>query len=616
MCCCVSFAGQTIYVDANAPGSNDGTSWADAYNLLQDALTEAGSDPGVTEILVAQGIYRPDQGVGIGPGDRTATFKLKSGLAIRGGYAGFGEPDPNARDIGMYETKLSGDLNGDDPNDLDPQDLWGHPTRAENSYHVVVGSGTDQTAILDGATVIGGSATVFEDVNDSGGGMYNAFGSPTVINCKFTSNSAGNDGLGAGGGIFNVDSAPTLTDCIFMGNSAGDGCSGGGIYNWRSNPMLHNCTFSLNVAEYYGGGMCNVVSDPSLAGCAFSRNVAGVRGGGMCNKSSSLTLMHCTFNGNSSTTDGGGMYNSLSSLELTYCVFSGNVAENEGGGMYNFASDLALAQSNCSGNVASRGAALYVEGYDSMKQTSLTNCSFCGNLGLNGNAIACDSHEQDYPSGIKVTNCILWDGGNEIWNNDNSTITITYSDVQGAWPGQGNIEADPCFAEPGYWDSNGTPDDVNDDYWVDGDYHLMSEGGRWDPNGESWVLDEVTSACIDKGDWSSPIGDEPYPNGGRVNIGAYGGTGEASKSPVITCWEAGDCAGQRYGDATCDGVPSLADLFALKAHFAKSAPWTDPECCVDFNHDDSVNLADLFILRFNFGSGPYSPSTLNQNCPP
>jgi L-ascorbate metabolism protein UlaG (beta-lactamase superfamily) len=67
--------------------------------------------------------------------------------------------------------------------------------------------------------------------------------------------------------------------------------------------------------------------------------------------------------------------------------------------------------------------------------------------------------------------------------------------------------------------------------WIDGDYHLKSEAGRWDPVSESWIVDDVTSPCIDAGDPNSPVGDEPEPNGGIINMGAYGGTAEASKSP-------------------------------------------------------------------------------------
>jgi hypothetical protein len=83
-----------------------------------------------------------------------------------------------------------------------------------------------------------------------------------------------------------------------------------------------------------------------------------------------------------------------------------------------------------------------------------------------------------------------------------------------------------------------------------------------------------------------------------------------------TCWDPAECGGQPLGDASCDGNTGLSDLFSLKAHFGRNAPWTGNECCSDFNHDDSVNLGDLFILKANYGTTGLSPSTGNQNCPP
>jgi len=100
----------------------------------------------------------------------------------------------------------------------------------------------------------------------------------------------------------------------------------------------------------------------------------------------------------------------------------------------------------------------------------------------------------------------------------------------GASKGIGEIIVDPLFITSGYWDPNGTVENLADDFWVDGDYHLKSEAGRWDPNTETWVIDTVTSFCIDFGDPCDTIGYEPNPNGGRINMGAYGGTWEASKS--------------------------------------------------------------------------------------
>jgi len=72
--------GQTIFFDVDATGSNNGLSWADAYNYLQDALAAVTIGD---EVWVAQGIYKPDQGGGITPGDREATFQLINGVAIK-----------------------------------------------------------------------------------------------------------------------------------------------------------------------------------------------------------------------------------------------------------------------------------------------------------------------------------------------------------------------------------------------------------------------------------------------------------------------------------------------------------------------------------------------------
>jgi len=74
-----AFAERIIYVDINANGLNNGSSWADAFNYLQDAISTATAGD---KILVAQGIYKPDQGIGITLGDRRASFYLKNGVTI------------------------------------------------------------------------------------------------------------------------------------------------------------------------------------------------------------------------------------------------------------------------------------------------------------------------------------------------------------------------------------------------------------------------------------------------------------------------------------------------------------------------------------------------------
>jgi len=130
---------------------------------------------------------------------------------------------------------------------------------------------------------------------------------------------------------------------------------------------------------------------------------------------------------------------------------------------------------------------------------------------------------------VIVTNSILW--GNtpgEVLVTGMGEPAITYSDVAGGWPGEGNINADPLFARPGWWNPNDTPHDSADDLWIKGDYHLQSQGGRWDPLTQDWDADSMTSPCIDAGDPTSLVNDEPVGHGNLVNAGAYGGTAHAS----------------------------------------------------------------------------------------
>ena len=497
-------AGRIIYVDADATGANDGSSWSDGYNYLQDALTNANDSEKPLEIWVAQGVYKPDQGADITVGEREATFQLLDGVSLKGGFAGLTEPDPNVRDIRLYETLLTGDFADDDVTWNELLDIRAlhkpqltEPNREDNTYNVVTGTGTDETAVLDGFTIAGGCAYYPES---SGGGIYIDAGSPTIINCIFTRNSAYESG---GGMHCENESNPTLTNCIFSRNWA---LYCGGMYNSNSDPSLTNCTFTENFAAVppgviiergylSSGGMHNSRSSPTLTNCSFRDNLSR----GMLNSESHPNLTNCMFTGNTGGF-GAGMCNLFDSNPvLTDCTFAANFAKYSfGGGMRNYESNPILTNCIFTGNKAETGGGI------SGGSPTLINCTFTGNSADEAGGISGGS-----PT---LTNCIVW--GNT-FPQIVSNASISFSSIQGGFLGEGNINADPLFADP-----------------EDGDYHLKSEAGRWDPDSQSWVMDNVTSPCIDGGDPMSPIGLEPFPNGGIINMGAYGGTPQASKSPA------------------------------------------------------------------------------------
>ena len=248
----VKAAGTIYYVNASAVGSNNGTSWANAYTNLQSAITGAVNG---NEIWVAAGTYKPTSGT-----DRTISFRLKNGVGIYGGFAG-NETLRTQRDLVTNITTLSGDIGTQGIN-------------TDNTHHVVNGSGTNNSAVLDGFSITDG----FNPNIDGGAGMYNNASSPTLVNLVFSSNRATNFGAG----MYNSNSNPKLTNVTFQKNIAVD--SGGGMYNNHSSPSLTNVAFIQNRAYEFGGGIHNANgSNPTLVKVTFNANVVMGSTGGYSN---------------------------------------------------------------------------------------------------------------------------------------------------------------------------------------------------------------------------------------------------------------------------------------------------------------------------------------------
>ena len=498
-------AGRVFYVDADAAGAGDGSSWANAFNYLQDALITASAED---EIRVAEGTYKPNQGLIPWPGrvsrtpdkfGRSATFRLRTGLILKGGFAGFGALDPNERNSDIYKTILSGDLDDNDVDLNEPHDLADEPTRAENSHNVLTIFEDDSNIVLDGLIVT--SATT--------GGLAIISSSSSISNCVFMNNSNDDDG---GGAIVNINGSTFLTNCKFVNNFAVE--HGGAIFSDYGNDVFVECSFVENSA-LDGTGIVNIEGNLELESCTFSRNSTYSSsntneegGGAIYIVSKKVVVKNCLFNENVARY-GGAMVGIADELTLERCVFISNIAEY-GGAIYDLRGGT-VTNSIFAGNRADEGGAVCGRYFG----PSLINCTLSGNSAQNGNAISWLYCLDSSSFTMSITNCISRNGSDEIGRRNDKLpdITITYSNIQGGWSGEGNIDIDPLFADS-----------------ENNDFHLKSQAGRWEPNIQSWVQDDVTSPCIDAGDPNSPVAFEPFPNGGIINMGAYGGSSQASMS--------------------------------------------------------------------------------------
>ena len=412
----VVHASDTLYVDDDAPAGGDGLSWPAAYRYLQDALAAAESSGGaIVEIHVAAGTYRPDQGQNQTTSDRAASFALLNGLAVRGGYAGLGNPDPDLRYIEAHESVLFGDLAGDDG------ETGG--SNGENSYHVVTAHDVDATAVLDGFTITSGSANGPDD-NQNGGGLYANPGSPTVSKCTFIHNSAHD-----GGGAYCEEGSITFSDCVFLDNRAYS--SGGGLYSRDGAADVQRCRFARNSANYSGGADF-YRADVIVSECMFEANHAFAAGGAVFIDESPATVVNCRFLGNSGR-HGGAVYSSLyhsGDSQLVNSVFIANQA-------------------------GYRGGAIYSSGFDHDVATTITNCTIVANDSARDLGEGVYTYNR-YNSHCYVANSILWaNGGASPGEQATENTNIDYSCIQGGWTGGGGtgiIDGDPLFRlDPEGW---------------------------------------------------------------------------------------------------------------------------------------------------------------------
>ena len=328
----------TLHVDEAAAGDADGSSWANTFTDLQDALAAANSGD---TILIAEGTYIPDAS------DRAARFVLLDDVTIVGGYATGGVAGP---DNSLYPTILSGDLAGNDTANLHPSD----PTRADNAYNVVRAEPSSGSSSLAQVTITGGNA------NGSGS---QAFGGGLVVNGADVLldhvDIVANSGIDGAGVRIGQSTGSVLRAVSIAGNRAtGDG--GGVLIVEGSEAAIVNSNVDGNLAGGAGGGVLLDDADADLVTTVVSTNQSAAAGGGLAARNDSAGVaVNSVVSGNQATS-GGGFAASGSSWVLRGVTVADNEASGAGGGIYlTGASPVAnLINSIVWGNTASSGPGL------------------------------------------------------------------------------------------------------------------------------------------------------------------------------------------------------------------------------------------------------------------
>jgi hypothetical protein len=411
-------------------------------------------------------------------------------------------------------------------------------------------------------------------------------GAPVVEKTQFLENTGG-----IGGALAFTYSAAVVSDCVFRDNQVPDAWLGGGLAVYGGDLAAAGCEFVHNTADdyplAYGGGVC--VQGPAqvkLWDCRIRNNIAGLSynggglGGGAYFENAQVTMVGCVVTGNSGvgvdSVGGAICADGNSVISLVNCAIAGNQAVSAGGAIC-AAGNSVISLVNCAiaGNQAVYGGALAcvtLNGQPAWSELSVTNCTFTGNRASTGAALAWQL------GSASISNSIIWNGLD--WLGSDITGALQYSNVEGGWPDVGDIDADPLFADPGYWNKNETPEDPTDDFWIDGDYRLRPGSPCIDAGNSDAVPADVTADLAGNprfaDDPATP--DTGFGTAPLVDMGAY------EYMPL--------------GDVNCDGVVNFDDINAFMLALSDPAAYAAafPSCDrlkADCNADGVVDFDDI-----------------------
>lgn len=577
------------YVDDSAPPSGNGTSWTTAFDNLESAINAASNGD---DIFIGAGNYYPTYKTDIADA-RSATFRVFNGIRLRGGYAGTGATDPNARDFALYETILSGDIGT--ANDAD-----------DNAYHVLTAPFyVGNTTLLEGLTVSGGNAyPESSNVITVGGGYFGTGGDsePQFKHCRFVSNSASQFGgaifLGASG--FAPNARALIEHCYFsdnfvdtrLGDPWNDAGVGGAICA-AHNVNIRDCEFRANRARSNGGAVAS--QGGSITRSSFIDNEVALETGGFAGWGGALEIrngdiVNCRFVSNRALHGGGASLLEGSEVNFTNCLFNGNVAGWQGGAVYILGDTLFTAgKINC----------------ETIQLTSFYGCTIVQNEAVKAiSGGGAGGIHVAFQGKLYLANTIIDDNTSglyagrwaEVFAGREDCAVFEYCcipdlhlppDEEFEGVGIGVIETGPNFVRPA--GLNNVPGDEDDDFTLSSTSPCVDAGSNL-----IWPLDDFD---IDQDSNTSEVTPIDLGRAPRFADQPTTDTGEGT-APIcdIGAFEA-SCPGSCPGDVNGDGLRNGADLSIILANFQ------DPvEGCRngDANRDGYVNGSDLSVLLANY----------------
>jgi len=409
--------------------------------------------------------------------------------------------------------------------------------------------------------------------------------------CSFTDNNCSLRNPGTRGLVHVNESSINMLDCSFANNFSDSTISAIYVHNCAA-LLVHRCVIEDNAGAGgpFGFGYAGIWADGGAQVTLSETRIENLScdypalpaAGLFAMQSGSITVWDSQFNNNTAGIAIHANNDIPAGINIDRCQFIGNRAPDNNGESYPSAGIFIGAGADiidvreCTFK-SNQSGICQVGIWREDGRVQIDNCLFTDHQGPTGVIELSKPHTGCH----QINNCTLADNYTFTLRAENTCVRNSILRSPAApwnlgglqfdhcnvehWtgPGVGNIDVDPLFVDPGYYHLDPQQRILGTDY------HLKSTAGRWDPVQDMWVVDDVDSPCIDAGDPADVPFFEPTGSGGRVNMGAYGNTWQASMTDV--CFGSGwRGSGMMFSDINNDCVVNLADYAVMASEWLDS----------------------------------------------